>query len=45
MSNKKTESLARAIETAAMMFSEEAFEQVQVAEIAARARCSSATIY
>lgn len=45
MSHKKTESLARAVEAAAAMFSEKAFEQVQVAEIAARARCSSATIY
>jgi len=45
MSNKKIESLTRALQTAAQMFSERPFEQVQVAEIAARARCSSATIY
>jgi AcrR family transcriptional regulator len=45
MSNKKTESLARAVQTAAQMFSEKPFEEVQIAEIAARARCSSATIY
>jgi AcrR family transcriptional regulator len=45
MSNKKTESLNRAIQTAAELFSERPFEDVQIAEIAARAHCSSATIY
>jgi AcrR family transcriptional regulator len=45
MSNKKTESLNRAVETAAQLFSERPFNEVQIAEIAARARCSSATIY
>lgn len=45
MSNKKIESIARAVQVAAQMFSEKAFEKVQIAEIAARSRCSSATIY
>jgi AcrR family transcriptional regulator len=45
MSNKKTESLNRAIRTAAELFSERPFDEVQIAEIAARAHCSSATIY
>lgn len=45
MSNKKTESLNRAVEAAAQLFSERPFNEVQIAEIAARARCSSATIY
>jgi AcrR family transcriptional regulator len=45
MSNKKANSLARVVETAAQMFAERPFEEVQVAQIAARARCSSATIY
>jgi AcrR family transcriptional regulator len=45
MSNKKVESLSRVVETAALLFSQRPFEEVQIAEIAARARCSSATIY
>lgn len=45
MSNKKTESLARAVKTAALMFAERPYEEVSIAEIAARAHCSSATIY
>jgi AcrR family transcriptional regulator len=45
MSNKKTESLNRAVDAAAQLFSERPFDEVQIAEIAARARCSSATIY
>lgn len=45
MSNKKTESLARAVKTAALMFSERPYEEVSIAEIACRAHCSSATIY
>ena len=45
MSNKKVESLTRVVETAAQLFSQRPFDQVQISEIAARARCSSATIY
>jgi AcrR family transcriptional regulator len=45
MSNKKVESIERAIEAAAAMFSDRRYEDVSIAEIATRARCSSATIY
>jgi len=45
MSNKKAESLARAIRVARAMFRDRPYEDVSIAEIAAEARCSSATIY
>jgi AcrR family transcriptional regulator len=45
MSNKKAESLARAIEVARAMFRDKPFADVSIAEIAAMAKCSSATIY
>jgi len=45
MSNKKAESLARAIGVARAMFRDKPFEDVSIAEIAATAKCSSATIY
>lgn len=45
MSNKKIESLNRAVQTAADLFAEKPFDEVQIADIAARAHCSTATIY
>ena len=45
MSNKKAESLARAIRVARTLFRDKPYEDVSIAEIAARAKCSSATIY
>jgi len=45
MSNKKAESLARAIDVARTMFRDRPYEDVSIAEIAAMAKCSSATIY
>ena len=45
MSNKKAESLARAIRVARVMFRDRPYEDVSIAEIAAEAKCSSATIY
>lgn len=45
MSNKKAESLARAVEVARAMFRDKPYEDVSIAEIAAVSKCSSATIY
>lgn len=45
MSNKKVEALERVVRVAREMFLDRPYEDVSIAEIAAIARCSSATIY
>lgn len=45
MSTRKAESLVRVIEVAAAQFSAHGYDAVSVSQIAAEARCSSATIY
>jgi AcrR family transcriptional regulator len=45
MSNKKVETLERVVRVAREMFLNRPYEEVSIAEIAAIAKCSSATIY
>ena len=45
MSNKKSESLARVAEAAIEAFSRYPYDEVLVGDIAAKARCSTATVY
>jgi AcrR family transcriptional regulator len=45
MSGGKAESLARVIEAAAGLFAAHGYDEVSISQIAAAARCSSATIY
>jgi len=45
MSNKKSESLARVVEAAIQAFSRFPYEDVLIGDIAAKAHCSTATVY